>query len=91
MMTFLGGPRTFHHPRLNNNNINAYTDACIGYRFSLVEMKALLYVLIRSFEFDLAVPVSDIRKKATLVQRPAVRSDPEGGNQLPLLVKPYII
>jgi cytochrome P450 len=29
---------------------------CIGYRFSLAEMKALLFVLLRAFEFELAVP-----------------------------------
>ncbi|KAJ7611689.1 cytochrome P450 [Roridomyces roridus] len=37
--------------------------ACIGYRFSLVEMKALLFTLVRAFEFELAVPADDIRKK----------------------------
>jgi len=63
--------------------------SCIGYRFSLVEMKALLFTLVRSFEFELAVPANDIVKRSTIVQRPVVVSDPEGGNQMPLLVKPY--
>ncbi|OJA09059.1 hypothetical protein AZE42_04725 [Rhizopogon vesiculosus] len=63
--------------------------ACIGYRFSLVEMKALLFTLLRAFEFELAVPASDIGKKSTIVQRPILLSDPENKNQLPLLVKPY--
>lgn len=63
--------------------------ACIGYRFSLVEMKALLFTLVRAFEFELAVPVSDIGKRSTIVQRPFLRSDPENKSQLPLLVKPY--
>ncbi|KAF8162807.1 cytochrome P450 [Crassisporium funariophilum] len=62
--------------------------ACIGYRFSLVEMKALLFTLIRAFEFELAVPPADIIKKSSLVQRPLLLSDPKGGNQMPLIVKP---
>ncbi|KAH9483603.1 Cytochrome P450 monooxygenase 205 [Psilocybe cubensis] len=61
--------------------------ACIGYRFSLVEMKALLFTLIRAFEFELAVDPSDIMKKSTIVQRPLLKSDPEGGNQMPLILR----
>jgi len=64
--------------------------ACIGYRFSLVEMKALLFTLIRALEFELAVPAEDITKKSTIVQRPMVITDPKAGNQLPLLVKPVV-
>ncbi|KIK32337.1 hypothetical protein CY34DRAFT_101741, partial [Suillus luteus UH-Slu-Lm8-n1] len=63
--------------------------ACIGYRFSLVEMKALLFTLVRAFEFELAVPALDVGKRTTLVQRPFLRSDPKSKSQLPLLVKPY--
>ncbi|KAF8451154.1 cytochrome P450 [Boletus edulis BED1] len=63
--------------------------ACIGYRFSIVEMKALLFTLIRAFEFELVVPASEIVQKAEVVQRPVLRSDPENKIQLPLLIKPY--
>ncbi|KAF7976459.1 hypothetical protein HWV62_6711 [Athelia sp. TMB] len=63
--------------------------ACIGYRFSVVEMKALLYTLIRAFEFELAVPAADIRSKQSIVSRPIVTSEPDVGNQMPLLVKAY--
>ncbi|KAJ7485931.1 cytochrome P450 [Mycena latifolia] len=74
MFTFLGGPR-----------------GCIGYRFSIVEMKALLFTLIRSFEFELAVPIADIGTKALgVVQKPIVLSEPDAGNQLPLLVRPVM-
>ncbi|KIM49563.1 hypothetical protein M413DRAFT_21761 [Hebeloma cylindrosporum] len=62
--------------------------ACIGYRFSLVETKALLFTLIRAFEFELAVPSDDIIKKAAIVQRPLLKSDPKAGNQMPLILKP---
>ena len=54
----------------------------------LYRMKALLFTLIRAFEFELAVPPEDIGKKSSIVQRPLVISDPEGGNQMPLLLKP---
>ncbi|KAI0644488.1 cytochrome P450 [Trametes meyenii] len=63
--------------------------ACIGYRFSLVEIKALLFTLIRAFQFELGVPFEDILIKTAPLQRPSVRSAPEKGFQLPLLLKPY--
>jgi hypothetical protein len=52
-------------------------------------MKALLFTLVRAFEFELAVPANDIKKKQTIVQRPILVSEPEAGNQMPLLIKPY--
>jgi cytochrome P450 len=63
--------------------------ACIGYRFSIIEMKALLFTLIRAFELELAVPAKDIRSKQSIVQRPIVVTEPENGHQLPLVIKPY--
>ena len=51
-------------------------------------MKAILFTLVRTFEFELAVPVSEIGSKSTMVQRPVLRSDPNRP-QLPLLIKPY--
>ena len=51
-------------------------------------MKALLFTLVRAFEFELAVPVSEIGIQTTLVQRPVLRNDPSRP-QLPLLLKPY--
>uniref|UniRef100_A0A8H7Y1G3 Cytochrome P450 n=1 Tax=Psilocybe cubensis TaxID=181762 RepID=A0A8H7Y1G3_PSICU len=62
--------------------------ACIGYRFSLVEMKALLFTLLRAFEFELGVPKEDIMKKSSLVDRPLLKSDVAAGNQMPLILKP---
>ncbi|KAF9235974.1 cytochrome P450 [Melanogaster broomeanus] len=63
--------------------------ACIGYRFAVVEMKALLFTLVRAFEFELAVPASDIGKHWVIVQRPILRGDPTKKPQLPLLLKLY--
>lgn len=89
MLTFFGGPR-----------------ACIGYRFSIVElvfrssrgmdasikcchcrMKAILFTLIRKFEFELAFSTDDLRRKPNVIGWPHLLSQPEGGNQLPLKVK----
>lgn len=52
-------------------------------------MKALVFTLVRAFEFELAVPASEIIKKAAVVQRPLVKSEKEKGSQLPLLLKRY--
>ncbi|KAJ7658457.1 cytochrome P450, partial [Mycena rosella] len=65
--------------------------SCIGYRFSLAEMKTLLFTLILDLEFELAVPVSDVGKKSTSVtQAPILNSDLKAGNQLPLLVRQVV-
>ncbi|KAF9533656.1 cytochrome P450 [Crepidotus variabilis] len=60
--------------------------ACIGYRFSIVEMKTILFTLVRAFELDLAVPGSDIVKKSGLIRRPVLVTD--NSNQLPLVIRP---
>ncbi|PPQ73604.1 hypothetical protein CVT24_008062 [Panaeolus cyanescens] len=62
--------------------------ACIGYRYALLEMKALLFTLIRAFEFELAVPANEISRVSTIVQRPVLTSDPDKHNQMPLLIRP---
>ncbi|TFK35549.1 cytochrome P450 [Crucibulum laeve] len=61
--------------------------ACIGYRFTIIEMKALLFTLVRAFEFELAVPPQDIVKKSSIVQRPVLITHPENPNQMPLLIR----
>ena len=50
-------------------------------------MKALLFVLLRAFEFELAVPVAEIQKKSAIVQRPLLRSAPEKGSQMPMIIR----
>ncbi|OCH85826.1 cytochrome P450 [Obba rivulosa] len=62
--------------------------ACIGFRFSLVEMKALIFALVRAFEFTLAVPADDIIAKSVVVRRPYLRNDQKKGVQMPLIMKP---
>ncbi|TCD69777.1 hypothetical protein EIP91_006313 [Steccherinum ochraceum] len=63
--------------------------ACIGYRFSLIEMKALIFTLVRAFEYELAVDPKDVTKKSSIVQRPLILTEVEAGSQMPLIVKPY--
>ncbi|THU93925.1 cytochrome P450 [Dendrothele bispora CBS 962.96] len=64
--------------------------ACIGWRFSVVEMKAILFTLIRAFEFDLAVPKEDVTFKRPLMvslSRPVAKSHlPE--RRLPVILTP---
>ena len=52
-------------------------------------MKAILFALIRAFEFELAVPAKDILTSMGIVQRPIVASEMKSGNQLPLFIKPH--
>ncbi|KAJ7191322.1 cytochrome P450 [Mycena pura] len=61
---------------------------CIGFRFSLVELKALLFMLIRAFEVHPAVPKGSIVPvTAGLLQRPAVLAEMGKGSGLPLILK----
>lgn len=51
-------------------------------------LKAILFTLVRAFEFEFAVPVEDIVCK-TPFGRPSLLSEPAQGYQLPLILKPY--
>ncbi|KAJ7272270.1 cytochrome P450 [Mycena rebaudengoi] len=59
---------------------------CIGFRFSVAEQKALLFTLIRAFEFELAIPASEIGSTGAL-QQPFILAEREKGDQMPLIVK----
>uniref|UniRef100_A0A0W0G9B1 Cytochrome p450 n=2 Tax=Moniliophthora roreri TaxID=221103 RepID=A0A0W0G9B1_MONRR len=61
--------------------------SCIGWRFSLVELKCIIFVLVKAFEFELGVPKEEMGRKAGVVQRPVLKSDPEKAAQLPLIVR----
>ncbi|KAI0318662.1 cytochrome P450 [Amylostereum chailletii] len=60
--------------------------ACIGYRFSVVEIKAIVYTLVRAFRFELAFDLAELRYKSTAVTRPYLASRMKEGAQLPLKV-----
>ena len=50
-------------------------------------MKALLFVLVRAFEFELGVPVEKVQRRIMIVTRPLIAGEEK--NQLPLIVRPY--
>ncbi|KAJ7121087.1 cytochrome P450 [Mycena epipterygia] len=62
---------------------------CIGFRFALAEMKALLFVLIRAFEFGIDIPEGGVGRTSMAVQHPLVLSERSKGAQMPLVVKTY--
>ncbi|KAF8171592.1 cytochrome P450, partial [Mycena galopus ATCC 62051] len=69
-------------------SVNPRPHNCIGFRFSLVEIKSLLFTFLRAFEFEAAVPADAVGYGAT---RPKVITEPKGETQLPLIVKTYNI
>jgi hypothetical protein len=50
-------------------------------------IKALLFTLVRTFEFELAMEPEDIIRKSGIVGRPFIASNPSAGPQLPLLIR----
>jgi hypothetical protein len=50
-------------------------------------IKALLFTLVRTFEFELALEPEDIVRKTGIVGRPIIASNPSAGPQLPLLIR----
>ncbi|KZT74142.1 cytochrome P450 [Daedalea quercina L-15889] len=86
-------PETAHHiPGVWGNMLTFIGGprACIGFRFSLVEMKALLFTLVRSFEFELALPKEEITKLGGIVDRPFVKQEKHKGARLPMKVRAYV-
>lgn len=87
MLTFIGGAR----------GCIGYKFAIIEYAFhpllqvwreliySIFRMKALLFTLLRTFEFSLAVPIEDIEFRAVAIARPSIRG--EEGAQMPFIVR----
>lgn len=55
---------------------------------SLLRIKALIFVLLRAFRFELAVPRDDLITRSTVVRRPLVRSEPDKGIQMPMFITP---
>ena len=54
-------------------------------------LKALLFALVRAFEFELAFDVADMQVKSGIVMQPRIVKGPEAApkSQMPLIVKPY--
>ncbi|KAG5716767.1 Leukotriene-B(4) omega-hydroxylase 2 [Termitomyces sp. T112] len=77
-------------PGLYSNilSFSAGPRSCIGMRFSLIEFKTFLYILITSFVFK--VTDEKIFKANVVVTRPYVSGKYKEGSQCPLLVSHYI-
>ncbi|KIO34087.1 hypothetical protein M407DRAFT_17000 [Tulasnella calospora MUT 4182] len=62
--------------------------SCIGYRFALMEMKVLIFALIRNLSFELPENPPRIERRSQIVTRPAIRqADGKFKNSMPLRVK----
>lgn len=83
------GIPTRHVPGVwgNLTTFNGGARACIGYRFALAEMKAILFVLIRNFIFEMP-PGKVVTSKNFIVMTPWIQGEEDLGSQLPLLVRP---
>jgi len=57
--------------------------SCIGMRFSMMEMKAFMFMLFRTFRFH---DPPDVRKVSAIVTRPFVKGSFEEGSRLPIRV-----
>jgi hypothetical protein len=55
----------------------------------LSRQKALLFVLIRAFQFESVFAAGEIRRSGSGLQSPYVYSEREKGSQMPLMVKAY--
>ena len=55
---------------------------------SFHRMKALLFTLVRAFEFELGVAPEKVSKKSTVIVRPVIIG--EDGNQMPLIIRPVV-
>jgi cytochrome P450 len=76
-------------PGLYSNTLtfSAGPRSCIGMRFSMIEIKTFLYILLTSFTFR--TTGDRITKSNVVVTRPYVAGKLNQGSQLPLIVTPY--
>ncbi|KAJ7852740.1 hypothetical protein B0H13DRAFT_1643272, partial [Mycena leptocephala] len=63
---------------------------CIGFRFRSQSKLFIhaLFTLIRAFEFELAIPASEIGSTGAL-QHPFLLAEREKGDQMPIIVKSW--
>ena len=80
---FLLGTVCFSSPQSNSRSTGG-ARGCIGYRFSILELKAILSVLVDAFTFT-GTGV-EIEPHAQLVTRPYVTGQLEEGSKMPIRV-----
>ncbi|WVQ74440.1 hypothetical protein IAR50_004041 [Cryptococcus sp. DSM 104548] len=60
--------------------------SCIGFRFALAEIKMMLFILLKSFQFEELEDKPVIEKRFSIVSHPWVVGEEDEGFQLPLRV-----
>ena len=91
VLTFLGGPRAcigywfslvewvyYQHIHVN----------CYIVEFAVSRFKALVFTLVRAFEFELAIPKEQITRKTLVVVKPVIIGRSETRNQMPMFIRP---
>ncbi|BGP48900.1 hypothetical protein JCM10450v2_004779 [Rhodotorula kratochvilovae] len=61
--------------------------SCIGYKFALLELKAILSVLVDAFEFDLRDAETVVDRRSVIVTRPLLIGEEAHGNKMPLRIR----
>jgi cytochrome P450 len=61
---------------------------CIGHRLTILEMKVMVYALIRNFKFNLPPNMPAMTRSWLIIQRPVVVGEEHKGPQMPLIVSP---
>ncbi|KAK7006727.1 cytochrome P450 [Favolaschia claudopus] len=84
--TVQGNPSTYAHVF----SFYAGGHSCIGYRYAIMEQKAILFSLLRAFEFLLpADGTAVVRTSENSLSRPIVEGERERGTQMPLVVRRF--
>lgn len=60
---------------------------CLGFRFALLEIKAVLFVAVRSFEFTPSPGKRFVRISPSIIQRSVVVGEESKGMQMPVMVR----
>ncbi|RPD56633.1 cytochrome-450 hydroxylase [Lentinus tigrinus ALCF2SS1-7] len=76
-------------PGLYNNilTFSAGPRSCIGVKFSIIEIKMFMFVLVTNFKF---AECDKVGKANVVLTRPYVMGKHKEGSQCPLLVTPYV-
>ncbi|KAH9994912.1 cytochrome P450 [Russula compacta] len=72
----------------NTLTFSAGPRSCIGQRFSLIEMKTFLYILITNFVFSKAE--EKVVRANVVLTRPFLENKFKEGSQCPMIVTPYL-
>ncbi|GAA5844473.1 hypothetical protein JCM9279_006317 [Rhodotorula babjevae] len=71
----------------NNLSFLAGPMGCIGYKFAILEFKAILSVLIDTFDFALRDEHMQVEGRAVMITRPLLVGEEHRGNRLPLRIR----